>query len=212
MISAAVCILSGVLFFSLNSISATQEPAAKAVSTQNPDSAGKTSTSVNSSTKETEYRIGPQDVIRIDVWKEPDVSRSIPVRPDGKISMPLLNDVQAAGLTSLELAASIRDGLSKYITNPQVTVTVSEINSRRIYVSGEVIRQGAQNLLPNMTVLQAISAAGGLTQFARAKKIYLVRTVDGKQVTLPFDYKGALTGKHPETNVVLQPGDMIVVP
>jgi polysaccharide export outer membrane protein len=212
MISAAVFILSGVLFLTPGAVTATQEPAPTATSTQNPDSSAKSSTSENPAAKEAEYRIGPQDVIRIDVWKEPDVSRSIPVRPDGKISMPLLNDVQAAGLTSLELAASIRDGLSKYITNPQVTVTVSEINSRRIYVSGEVIRQGAQNLLPNMTVLQAISAAGGLTQFARAKKIYVVRTVDGKQVTLPFDYKGALTGKHPETNVTLQSGDMIVVP
>jgi polysaccharide biosynthesis/export protein len=212
MISAAACLLSSALFFASGSVSEAQQPATTAVASQKSDPSAKTSITENASTKETEYRIGPQDVIRIDVWKEPDVSRSIPVRPDGKISMPLLDDVQAAGLTSMELAASIRDGLSKYITNPQVTVTVSEINSRRVYVSGEVVRQGAQNLLPNMTVLQALSAAGGLTQFARSKKIYVVRTVEGKQITLPFDYKGALTGKHPETNIALQAGDMIVVP
>lgn len=208
---AAVCILSGLLFFSLNSITFAQGPA-KPAPAQKTGSSEKALAPQTPSVSEAEYRIGPQDVVRIDVWKEPDVSRSIPVRPDGKISMPLLNDVQAAGLTSLELAASIRDGLSKFITNPQVTVTVSDINSRRVFITGEIMRQGAQPLLPNMTVLQAITSAGGLTQFARAKRIYIVRTVDGKQVTLPFDYKGALTGKHPETNILLQPGDMIVVP
>jgi polysaccharide export outer membrane protein len=213
MISAARWILSGLLFLAPSFASAAQGPAGNAAPTQKPGSSSKSPASEdNTSTKEADYRIGPQDVIRIDVWKEPDVSRSVPVRPDGKISMPLLNDVQAAGLTSMELAASIREGLSKFMTNPQVTITVSDINSRRIYVTGEVARQGAQTLLPNMTVLQALATAGGLTQFARAKKIYIVRTVDGKQVTYPFDYKGALTGKHPETNILLQSGDMIVVP
>lgn len=212
MISAAGWILSCLLFFAPSFTPATQEPATNSTATQKTNSSARASATENATPKETEYRIGPQDVIRVDVWKEPDVSRSIPVRPDGKISMPLLNDVQAAGLTSMELAASIRDGLSKFMTNPQVTVTVSEVNSRRIYVTGEVGRQGAQTLLPNMTVLQAISGAGGLSQFAREKKIYIVRTVDGKQVSYPFDYKGALSGKHPETNILLQGGDMIVVP
>lgn len=204
--------MSGLLFIAPSPNTAAQEPAANAAAQQKHDSSTKAPAAEGAAAKESEYRIGPQDVIHIDVWKEPDVSRSVPVRPDGKISMPLLNDVQAAGLTSMELAASIRDGLSKFMTNPQVTVTVSEVNSRRVYVTGEVARQGAQTLLPNMTVLQAISAAGGLTQFAREKKIYIVRTVDGKQVSYPFDYKGALSGKHPETNILLQGGDMIVVP
>src|SRR5215468_5091312 len=108
-----------------------------------------------------DYKIGPQDVLRIDVWKEPDISRTIPVRPDGKISLPLLNDVQASGLTALELAASIREGLSKFLNNPQVTVTVTDINSRHIYITGEVNRPGSFPLLPAMTVLQALSGAGG---------------------------------------------------
>jgi len=159
-----------------------------------------------------EYKIGPQDVIRIDVWKEPEISRTIPVRPDGKISLPLLNDVQAAGLTSLQLANSIREGLTKYINSPQVTVTVNEINSRRVYVTGEVARSGAMPLLPNMTVLQALSSSGGFTQFARIKGIYVLRTVDGKQVKLPFNYKEVIAGKKPEDNILLQPGDVIVVP
>jgi polysaccharide biosynthesis/export protein len=158
------------------------------------------------------YKIGPQDVLRIDVWKEPDISRTIPVRPDGKISLPLLNDVQAAGLTSMELAGVIREGLTKYITNPQVTVTVSEINSRRVYCTGEVLKPGALSLLPNMTALQALSSCGGFTQFARIKGIYILRVENSKQVQHPFNYKEIVKGKRPEDNILLQPGDVIVVP
>lgn len=159
-----------------------------------------------------DYKIGAQDVVRIDVWKEPDISRTIPVRPDGKISLPLLNDVQAAGLTAMQLAGSIRSGLTRYLTNPQVTVTVTEINSRRVYVTGEVARTGAIPLLPNMTVLQALSSAGGFTQFAKTKSIYILRMENGQQVKYPFNYKDALSGKHPEQNILLKPGDLIVVP
>jgi polysaccharide biosynthesis/export protein len=159
-----------------------------------------------------DYKIGPEDVLRIDVWKEPDISRTIPVRPDGKISLPLLNDVQASGMTAMELAGSIREGLTKYITSPQVTVTVAQINSRRIFVTGEVTHPGAQSLLPNMTALQALASAGGFTQFARIKSIYVLRTEDGKQVKHPFNYKAVVDGKHPEEDIVLQPGDVIVVP
>jgi polysaccharide export outer membrane protein len=158
------------------------------------------------------YKIGPQDVLRVDVWKEPEISRTLPVRPDGKVSLPLLNDVQAAGLTPVQLASKIADGLKKYITNPQVTVGVTEINSRRIFVTGEVTKPGAFSLLPNMTVLQALSSSGGFTQFARLKNIYILRTEDGKQVKHPFNYKEAVSGKHPEQNIILEGGDVIVVP
>ncbi len=136
----------------------------------------------------------------------------MPVRPDGKISLPLLNDVQASGLTAMELAINITEGLKKFINNPQVTVTVTEINSRRVYVNGEVTRPGAFALLPNMTVLQALTSAGGFTQFARTNKIYVLRTEGGKQVKHPFNYKDVVNGKRPEDNIVLQPGDTIVVP
>ncbi len=159
-----------------------------------------------------DYKIGPQDLLRIDVWKELEISRTAPVRPDGKISLPLLNDVQAAGLTPMQLAAVISDGLKKYITNPQVTVSVAEINSRRIYVTGEVLKAGAFPLLPNMTVLQALSSSGGFSQFARVKNIYVLRKEDGKDVKHPFNYKDVVSGKKPEQNILLQPGDVIVVP
>jgi polysaccharide biosynthesis/export protein len=178
---------------------------------QKPDTAQKPA-AVTPPIVDADYKIGPQDVIRIDVWKEPDISRTIPVRPDGKISLPLLNDVQAAGFTAMQLAGSLRESLSKYLTSPQVTVTVNETNSRRVYITGEVVRAGALPLSPNMTVLQALSSAGGFTQFARLKNIYVLRTEDGKQVKHPFNYKEVVKGNLAEQNILLQPGDVIVVP
>jgi polysaccharide export outer membrane protein len=162
--------------------------------------------------KDAAYKIGPQDALRIDVWKEPDISRTVPVRPDGKISLPLLNDVQAAGLTATELAGVLTEGLKKFINNPQVTVGVTEINSRQVYVTGEVKRPGTLPLLTNLTVLQALSSMGGFTQFAKVKNIYVLRTIDGKQQKLPFNYKEVLNGHNPVQNILLQPGDVIVVP
>jgi polysaccharide export outer membrane protein len=177
-----------------------------------PETAPDKSTSQVRVAGEGEYKIGPQDVLRIDVWKEPDISRTIPVRPDGKISLPLLGDVQAAGLTGLQLADSLRDAYKKYINSPQVTVTVTDINSRRVYVTGEVAHPGALPLSPNMTALQALTSSGGFTQFARTKNIYILRTEDGKQVKHAFNYKDVINGKKPEDNILLQPGDTIVVP
>ena len=169
-----------------------------------------TSGPVHAATTDASYKIGPQDVLRIDVWKETEISRSVPVRPDGKISLPLLNDVQASGLTAMELANVITEGLKKFINSPQVTVTVTEINSRRIYVTGEVTKPGAYALLPNMTALQALTSAGGFTQFSNPKKIYVLRNESGKQVKHPFNYKAVLDGK--QEDFPLQPGDTIVVP
>src|SRR5262245_19094577 len=165
---------------------------------------------VQTATTDASYRIGPQDILRIDVWKENEISRSVPVRPDGKISLPLLNDVQAAGLTAMELRTVITEGLQKFINSPQVTVTVTEINSRRVYVTGEVNKLGAYPLLPNMTALQALTSAGGFTQFSNTKKIYVLRNESGKQVKHPFNYKAVLDGK--QDDIPLQPGDTIVVP
>lgn len=158
------------------------------------------------------YKIGAQDVIRVDVWREDQLTRTVPVRPDGKITLPLLNDIQAAGLTPMELAGNIREELKKFIANPQVTVSVTEINSRRIYVNGEVNKSGAYQLLPHMTVLQALSGSGGFTAFARIKSIYVLRNDNGKSVKIPFNYKEAIKGKNPEQNIELQPGDVVVVP
>ncbi len=163
-------------------------------------------------TADPNYVIGGQDVLDISVWKEAELTRTVPVRPDGKISLPLLNDVQAAGLTPTQLAAQITESLKKFVTNPQVTVIISQINSQRIYILGEVNRAGAYPLLPNMTVLQGLSSAGGFTQFANLKKIYMFRTENGKQVKYPFNYKDVISGKATDENIALKAGDTIVVP
>jgi polysaccharide biosynthesis/export protein len=158
-----------------------------------------------------DYVIGADDVLHISVWKEAELSETLPVRSDGKISMPLLNDIPAAGLTPLQLRDSITEKLKKYIADPRVTVVVTAMNSRRIFVTGEVSHTGTMNLLPHMTALQALAAAG-FTQFANLKAIYILRTENGKQEKLPFNYKQVVKGNHTEQNIPLRPGDTIVVP
>jgi polysaccharide export outer membrane protein len=158
-----------------------------------------------------DYVIGADDTLHVTVWKEPEMSATLPVRPDGKISLPLLDDVQAAGMTPMQLAASIKEKLKKYIADPRVTVVVTAMNSQRIFVAGEVNHPGAMALLPHMTMLQALSSAG-FTQFANVKGIYLLRTENGQQTKTPFNYKDVVKGNHPEQNIMLKPGDTIVVP
>ena len=163
-------------------------------------------------TQDPNYIIGAQDVLDISVWKEPEVSRVVPVRPDGRISLPLLNDVQAAGMTPSQLAAQITTSLKKFVTDPQVTVIVTTINSQRVYILGEVTRPGAFPMLPGMNVLQGLSSAGGFTQFAKTKSIYVLRMEDGKQQKYPVNYKDVISGRRPEQNISLKAGDTIVVP
>lgn len=158
------------------------------------------------------YVIGPEDVLDINVWKEPEMTRIVPVRPDGKISLPLINDVQAAGSTPQQLANTVTEKLKKFLTDPQVTVIVTQINSQRVFVVGEVLRAGAFPLIPGMTVLQALSSAGGFTTFADVKKIHIMRLVNGKHVELPFNYREVLKGDNPDQNIKLEPGDTVVVP
>jgi polysaccharide biosynthesis/export protein len=159
----------------------------------------------------TTYIIGAEDVLAITVWKEPQLSGTIPVRPDGKISLVLLGDIPASGRTPMQLASEITTGLKKYITDPNVSVTVTGVSSQRIFMVGEVGHVGPIPLTSGMSPLQAIAAAGGLSPFANAKHIYILRGEQGKQQKIPFDYKGALKGTSKQ-NITLQPGDTIVVP
>jgi|SRR3984893_8487174 polysaccharide export outer membrane protein len=163
-------------------------------------------------TNDPAYVIGPEDVLDISVWKEPDVSRVVPVRPDGRISLPLIDDVQAAGLSPQQLAKSVAEKLKKFLNEPQVTVIVTAMNSQRVFVVGEVLRAGAFPMLPGMTVLQALSSAGGFTTFADVKKIHVMRLRDGKQIEIPFNYREVLKGDNSGQNIKLEPGDTIVVP
>jgi polysaccharide export outer membrane protein len=205
-------LLVGIFMFSMASAHDTHGQASGTLQGQKTEPKANNGSSAAPSTTNGEYVIGPQDIVQIDVWKEPEITRTIPVRPDGKVSLPLLNDVQASGLTAMQLAGVIREGLTKFLTNPQVTVTVTTINSRRVFLTGEVSRTGALPLLPNMTVLQALSSAGGFTPFARMKDIYILRIENGQQTKYPFHYKDVVKGKRSEENILLQPNDVIVVP
>ena len=159
---------------------------------------------------ESTYVIGADDTLYISVWKEPDLTETLPVRADGKISMPLLNDVQAAGLTPMQLSAALTDKLKKYVSDPRVTIVVTQMNSQRVYVTGEVLHPGAMNLTPDMTVLQALSSAG-FTQFANTKGIYVLRNQHGSETKLAVNYKKLIKGEGGQ-NLALKPGDTIVVP
>lgn len=158
------------------------------------------------------FVIGPEDVLQISVWKETELSEQVPVRSDGKISLALLNDVQAAGLTPMQLAEAITEKLKKYISDPQVSVVVRQINSRKYYVLGEVKKPGVFPLSATMTVLQALSAANGFNDFADTTKIYVLRQENGKPVKYSFNYKQVIKGEAIQQNRLLQPNDTIVVP
>ncbi len=175
------------------------------------DPAPPTSTPVPAPEPPYDYVIGADDTLHISVWKEADLTETLPVRPDGKISMPLLNDVMAAGLTPLQLNEVITEGLKKYIADPRVTVVVTGMNSRRIFVTGEVTHSGPMPLLPHMTMLQAVAQAG-FTQFANPKATYLLRIENGKQTKYPFNFKEVIKGHNQEQNITLKAGDTIVVP
>jgi len=204
-------LLAVALLFPLGGLSAQEKTDPK--SSKAPARAATEQTATpKAATDDPSYEIGAEDQLSISVWKEPDITRVVPVRPDGKISLPLINDVQAAGLTPMQLAMSISEKLKKFIADPQVTVIVMAINSRRYYIVGEMTRTGAFPLLPHTTVLQALASAGGFTQFANLKGIYALRIVDGKSVKFPFNYKDVIKGAHTEQNIELKPGDTIVVP
>jgi polysaccharide biosynthesis/export protein len=160
-----------------------------------------------------DYVIGEGDVLQIVVWGERDASvPSMTVRTDGKITMPLIKEVQVAGLTPAQAEAIIQEQLSKVIKTADVTVIVSQINSKKIYLTGAVKREGPLRYSYRMTVLQAISEAGGLTDYAKRKKIYILHNENGREYKLPFDYAAVLRGEHTEQNILLSPGDHIVVP
>jgi polysaccharide export outer membrane protein len=156
------------------------------------------------------YIVGTEDTLQITVWKEPSLSGAIPVRPDGMISLVLVGDLQAAGRTPMQLADDITVRLKKYIQDPNVSVLVMGVNSQKIFLVGEVGHVGPIMLTGGMTALQAIAAGGGLTPYASAKKIYILRNEDGKQQKIPFNYKQALKGE--SLGPTLKPGDTIVVP
>ena len=157
------------------------------------------------------YLIGAEDVLGVLFWREKDISGDVIVRPDGKITLPLLNDVQAAGLTTDQLRAALTEAAAKYVEDPNVTVVVRQINSRRVFITGQINKPGPYPLSPGLTVMQLIATAGGLTEFADSKNILIMRTENGKQIAYRFNYKEVLEGKKLQQNIELKPGDTVAV-
>jgi polysaccharide biosynthesis/export protein len=183
-----------------------------AVKDKTPGEPGAKQTAVNRGVPD-DYRIGAGDILEINVWKEPDATvHSVVVRPDGKISMPLLKEVDVVGLTPVQLEKQITDGLAKLINSPDVTIVVTGINSKKIYVTGKVKKEGPIPFTYRMTVMQALSEAGGITDYAKKKAIYVLRNDNGREFRFPFDYAAVLKGQKMELNIQLEPGDVIVVP
>jgi polysaccharide export outer membrane protein len=158
------------------------------------------------------YIVGDSDVIRVNVWKEPEVSQTVVVRTDGNISLPLINEVKVSGMTPLQIQDLVAEKLKAFLNSPQVTVTVIEIHSKRAFITGEVARPGTYSLNAQTTVLQLIAQAGGFTPFAKTDSIVVLRTEDGRQSRLKFKYKEVVQGKKTEQNIALHPGDTVVVP
>ena len=159
------------------------------------------------------YAIGPGDVLEISVWKNPELTSTVPVRPDGRISVPLLGDVQAAGMTPLALKQTLTDGYKEYVTAPGVSVVVKEIHSRKIYVTGEVATPGVYDLQPRAKLMQALALAGGLTPYAKGRVVVLRDSRDGKgDRRFEIEIGSIISGKKPQDNLLLMPGDTLVVP
>jgi polysaccharide export outer membrane protein len=156
------------------------------------------------------FVIGPDDVLSIIFWRDKEMSTQVTVRPDGKISLPLLNEVQAAGLTPADLRAQVAAESKRFFENPSVTVVVNQINSRKVFITGQVVKPGPYALTTPTTVLQLISMAGGLKDFADGKNIMILRPENGRTTSYPFNYKEI--GKHLRQNIELKPGDTVVVP
>ena len=158
------------------------------------------------------YVIGPEDVLYIHVWREEALTRSIPVRMDGKISVPLIDDIQAAGLTPLQLKETLTEALKAFVDNPNITVVVIEANSYKVFISGEIRAPGVHRLRSETSLLQFIIMVGGFTEWANKKKILLIRKENGKEKRMTINYTKIVDGTEPGSNVILKPGDTIIVP
>ena len=185
------------------------QDAAKPAPSTAPDTASKSATGVRPDS----YIIGAEDVLTVFVWKEPDMTKTVPVRPDGMISLPLIGEIKAAGYTPVQLQDVLAESMKKMISDPQVTVVVEKIGSLNFNIVGEVNHPGYFPLTRRMTVLDAIAMAGGFKDFAKSKKVYILRTAaNGTQERLPFNYKAVIKGQNPQQNIELLPRDTIVVP
>lgn len=159
-----------------------------------------------------DYVIGPEDVLTIIFWREKDLSSEVIVRPDGRISLPVIQDISATGLTPEQLRESLTKTAERFVEDPNVTVVVKEIKSRKVFITGEVTRPGPYNITAPMTIVQLIAMAGGLLEYADAKNIVIMRTENGDQTSYKFNYREVSEGKNLKQNIQLKPGDTVIVP
>lgn len=206
-------IAPGLLGFSVRAQEPAKTPDTPASEPSAPATSAQPARPGNSQVDSKTYVIGENDVLDVDVWKEKEISRAIPVRPDGKITLPLIGEIQASGMTPLQLQDDIAQRLKGFLANPAVTVIVTDPRSHHFNIVGEIARPGAYPLTESMTVLDAIALTGGFRDFAKQTKIYVLRTMpDGTRAKLRFNYKDAIKGKNPQNNITLRAGDTIVVP
>ncbi len=177
-----------------------------------PVATGPTTTAASPSALPADYVIGPEDALTVSYWKEKELSADVVVRPDGMISLPLLNDIQASGLTPEQLRVRVSEAASKYVTEPNVTVVIRQVHSRKVYITGQVTRPGSYPLAGPTTVLQLIATAGGLQEYADREGIVVIRTDKGQQISYKFNYKQVMKRQKLEQNIELKPGDTVVVP
>jgi polysaccharide export outer membrane protein len=159
-----------------------------------------------------DYVIGVDDALEVVYWQDKDMSAAVVVRPDGNISLPLLNEIRAAGLTPEQLRANIAEAAAKFVEGPTVSVVIKAVNSRKVFVTGQVGKPGSYPLTDSTTVLQMLATAGGLNEYAKAEKVTIIRHEDGKDLVFKFNYKNVSLGKSLQQNIALNPGDTIVVP
>jgi len=208
-------VLAGVLAV-LNSssgvLAASQQPVPPATATSVPPAPASVVTPAAAAVVPSNYTIGPDDILSVVFWRDKEMSADVVVRPDGRVTLPLVSDVMAAGLTPEQLRDRIREEAAKYVEDPNVTVVVKQINSRKVFISGMVGRPGAYALSGAITVLQMLTMAGGVNEFADDSKIIIMRSENGKQRALKFNLKDVKKGKNLQQNIELKPGDTIVVP
>jgi polysaccharide export outer membrane protein len=198
------------LLFTISATVCAQGATEKPADPDTKSAAGGPNTATN---VDDSFVIGAGDVLAINVWKEPEISHAVPVRSDGKVSLPLVGELQAAGQTPRQLQAALKDKLQTFISDPDVTVIVQEVRSQRFNILGQIVKPGSYLLTNTTTVLDAIALAGGFRDFAKKKSIYVLRAkTDGSQTRIPFNYNAVIKGENPSQNIRLEPRDTLVIP
>lgn len=209
------CFLSGLIFFTWivgGAFGQSQGLKSKGKSIPLPKMQVSSESTVPTTHAGDEFVVGKEDVLQVNVWREPELSSTVVVRPDGKITLPLVNEIQASGLTARQLQEQITAKLKDFVASPVVTVMVQQIRSQTVFIMGEVSKAGEYPMGAPMTVLELLGRAGGFREYAKTKRIRIIRDENGRQTQFGFNYNDFIKGKHPEQNIILKNGDVVIVP